>query len=479
MKIPQPSAIRLLIASIGVLFFPACEEEAVQFQAERPAVSSFDHSVIVRWNQVFLELDRYAAGYRPGPSAHALAYLGFSAYEAVVPGMANYKSLAGLYPGLNIPVFDEHLDYHWPTVINESYAYLMRRFFFHMETSHPQLYQQIEQARLELRTKYAQETRPEILARSEMRGQQVATAIYLWEETDLAAHNAFLNPQPPFNGQQGPGFWEPTFPDFTSAMHPFWGQVRTFALSEDEQHAHPPVAYSEDPSSVFHAQAMEVFTHVKNIKEQGSNSFDKLWAAEFWSDDITGLTFSPPARFIGIADQVVANENTNLARAVELYAKIGMALSDVGVAVWQSKSVYKIERPVSYIRRVIGLEIPDAEQFTPVLNDLVTGTQGITPPSPGYPSGHAGFGGAGAVILSSFFEYTDENPGLYVFTDNCHEHRPEFAGIPRTFSSFNDMAEEIAYSRILLGVNFRMDCEEGLRLGERAAQRVLELPWKE
>ena len=40
------------------------------------------------------------------------------------------------------------------------------------------------------------------------------------------------------------------------------------------------------------------------------------------------------------------------------------------------------------------------------------------------------------------------------------------------------MADEDAMSRIPLGVHFRMDCTEGVRLGELAAKRVLELPWK-
>jgi hypothetical protein len=35
-----------------------------------------------------------------------------------------------------------------------------------------------------------------------------------------------------------------------------------------------------------------------------------------------------------------------------------------------------------------------------------------------------------------------------------------------------------AYSRIPLGVNYRMDCEVGLEVGRLAAQLVLELPWK-
>jgi hypothetical protein len=76
------------------------------------------------------------------------------------------------------------------------------------------------------------------------------------------------------------------------------------------------------------------------------------------------------------------------------------------------------------------------------------------------------------------FEYTPEHPGTYAFTDLCHQFRTEFLGTPRSFSSFREMADEDAYSRIPLGVHFRMDCEEGVRLGELAAQRVLNLPWK-
>jgi hypothetical protein len=40
------------------------------------------------------------------------------------------------------------------------------------------------------------------------------------------------------------------------------------------------------------------------------------------------------------------------------------------------------------------------------------------------------------------------------------------------------MAVENAYARIPIGVHFRMDCDEGLRMGLLAGQRVLELNWK-
>ena len=89
-----------------------------------------------------------------------------------------------------------------------------------------------------------------------------------------------------------------------------------------------------------------------------------------------------------------------------------------------------------------------------------------------------GFGGAGGKILSSFFEYNASHPGTYTFTDLCHQLRTEFLGMPRVFTSFSQLGEEDAYSRIPLGVHFRMDCEVGLEVGRLCAQRVLEMPWK-
>lgn len=476
MKVFQHSKTFLFLAALTVISFQACKE--VEVPQARATVDQFDNSTVLRWNKVFLSLDRYAVGYRPGPVPHALGYMGFSAYEAVVPGMPGYNSLANQFTELEIPKYDESLEYYWPAVINESYAYLMRRFFFHMEATYGNLYDQIEQNRIQLHDLYAAETTPEILKRSEERGREVAQAVYAWEEKDLAAHNAFLNPQPPYNAPHGPGLWEPTVPDFVSALFPFWGQVRTFALSETEQLARKPIPYSENPQSLFYAQAMETYSRVKNIKENGPDAFQERWLAEFWSDDILGLTFSPPARLVAVADQLVEKEELNLEETVELYAKLGMSLNDISVGIWQSKYVYNVERPVSYIRRVVSQQYPDAANFTTCLNNPVNGLQGITPAFPAYPSGHSGFAGAGGKILSSFFEFNSKHPGTYSFVDNCHNNRSEFLGIPRSLPSLRTMAEEDAYSRIPLGVHFRMDCDEGIRMGEVAAQRVLELPWK-
>jgi hypothetical protein len=63
-------------------------------------------------------------------------------------------------------------------------------------------------------------------------------------------------------------------------------------------------------------------------------------------------------------------------------------------------------------------------------------------------------------------------------TDRCHEGRIEFLSTPRSFGSFDEMADENAYSRIPLGVHFRMDAEAGVDLGHKVGKKVNSLPWK-
>jgi hypothetical protein len=460
------------------LFASSCKRDTPS-QSISPPADSYDYRVFKTWTDKFLELDRYAKGNRPGTGPRALAYLGLSAYESVVAGIPENNSLAVIHYGLDMPKADPSLEYYWPACVNESYAFLMKKFFFQMETEYASLYQGIDLLRDLQHDQFATQTTPEVLARSEAFGKAVAEAIYQWEQQDVAGHNAFLTPQPTdYLPPSGPGLWLPTWPDYGTAVFPFWGDVRRFAMRETDLLAKPPIQFNESTVSLFYGQAFETYQTVNNILANEPGAFEGRWKAEFWSDDILGLTFGPPPRLAAIANQAVEKENLNLAQCAELYVKLGMALSDAGVSVWKSKYYYNLERPITYIRRVVAQHDPNAANWQTLLNDPISGTQGITPAFPAYPSGHSGFAGAGGKILSSFFEYNPEHPGAYTFTDLCHQGRTEFLGTPRTFTSFTEMANEDAFSRIPLGVHYRMDCEEGLRLGELAAHRVLELPWK-
>jgi hypothetical protein len=223
--------------------------------------------------------------------------------------------------------------------------------------------------------------------------------------------------------------------------------------------AKAPLPYSEDPNSLFYQQANETRLRVDQ------STYEDTWIAEFWSDDFFGVTFEPAGRQIAIANILVAQDNVSLETALELYAKMGMAMCDAAIAIWNSKYIYNVRRPIEYIRDVID------PTWTTLLNHPYTGVQSLTPEFPAYPSGHSGFGGAGSAIMAEMFSNT------HSFTDNCHQNRTEFNGTPRTFTTLLEAGVENAYSRIPLGVHYRMDCEEGLRLGYLAAARVNDLSW--
>jgi hypothetical protein len=447
-------------------------------KAQTPACA-YGNQVFLKWNEVFLEIDRYAPGFRPSPGPRSLAYMGLSAYESVLQGMPRFNSLKGQFPDLKLPVAQANAEYYYPATVNESYYYMMHHFFDYLATRRPVEFAKIEKTYQDLRKNYVGRVPEAIVTRSEAFGKSMAKAVCDWETLDVIGHDAFLNPQPPtYIPPVGEGLWQPTAPDFSKAAFPEMGKSRYFALKGAEQLAVPPLPYSENPDSKLYKEAEEVFRRVNAINEKKGNWFEDKWIAEFWSDDLLNLTFSPPSRLLAIANQVARRENLNLAECAELYAKMGLTLNDAGAATWKSKFHYNIERPVSYIRRVLANKYPSASTWLSALNNPLTGVKGITPSFPAYPSGHSAFGGAGGAVLSSLFENNCRNWGSYFFLDLSHLGRTEFVSTPRFFFSFKQLAEEDAISRIPLGVHYRQDCTEGVRLGELAAKRVLEMPWK-
>jgi hypothetical protein len=74
-----------------VLMMPACRKSDPQ--TEFNTAASFDYKVVHSWNELFLNIDKDALGFRPGPGPRALAYMSIAAYEVCVPGMPKYNSL--------------------------------------------------------------------------------------------------------------------------------------------------------------------------------------------------------------------------------------------------------------------------------------------------------------------------------------------------------------------------------------------------
>lgn len=423
--------------------------------------ADFPNTVAVEWMTLYLDIERFTPGYRPTVSGRTAAYVGLAGYEAVLPGMSDkFNSLVGQIPGLELPTIDPDLEYHWPTCLHSAYGAMMTHLF----PTAPALQQQkLFTLKQKYFNRFSSEIPIDVFNRSEKFGADVANAIFTWSETDVVGHQSFLrNNDPGYVPPVFEGSWQPTYPDFTPALTPYWGQVRTFAANNDDN-VPPPIPFSTDPNSLFYGQAKETMVLV-NLLKAGQNQED-YWIADFWSDDCPILTFTPAGRWIAVACQVVVNEKVSLDIAAYTYAKVGIGLNDAGVRCWNEKYRYNLIRPVDYIQSYMD------ESWNTVMCPDGSGTY-YTPPFPAYPSGHATFGAVSAEVLTEIFGFNHE------MTDRCHEGRTEFQSTPRSFGSFYEMAQENAYSRIPIGVHFRMDSEAGLELGYKIGRKINNLSWR-
>ncbi|TVR84516.1 MAG: phosphatase PAP2 family protein [Saprospirales bacterium] len=442
-----------------VLFFNACTSDDElppprDFLGDPHELSS---EVVADWYGMFLEVSRYADGYRPPITARNLGYIGLAGYETIAHATPGRESLSSHFDNLDIPRINDNELYYWPAAINAAYQATFKYFFPHVASEYDAMIDHMYDHYFE---KYSAMLEGEVMARSEAFGKAVAAAVINWSQLDQRGDFAFLNPTPPYDPPVGPGLWQPTPPDFLPGLVPEWGKVRQFAISEEDKLSPPPLEWSQNPNSQFYAQALEVVNTVNTL------SFDQRWIGEFWSDDNFSLTIDPACRWVAIALQAMEKRTLTLAEAAELMAKLGMALADAGIAIWHSKYYYNLQRPIDYIRELMNPE------WETICYNPITGDKGKSPHFPAYPSGHAGFGSAAAEVLIETFGFN------FAMWDRTHEGRTEFLGMPRHFNSFNEMAVENAESRIYLGVHFRIDADEGLRMGRVAGRSVLNLPWQ-
>ncbi len=455
---PMKFHLRQWPFALLLLGFVSClqPEDPIELLPTAPIARLQSNDITWQWSELYLSIEKDLPGFRPAPTCRALAYIHMGGYETSIPGMEGFASLHSAIQGFpQIQLKYQPSQIHWGIALN---AYYARTFKFFLFNATPGDHHDIERLEAQQLDHLSRDVPQGIVNTSIEWGHHVANAIIEYAETDRegATHSRVARPTDYFP-PAGQGLWSPTSPGFGTAMFPYWGSVRAFAANPSDLTALPPAyEYSTDPSSHYYQDNFEVAQMTSQMTETNR------WVAEFWSDDITELTFSPPARIFAIANQIIKLERLNLQETLHLYCRLGIAINDAAVGAWKSKYTYNTERPIHYIRQYID------PNFQPILGEAI-GVPGLTPDFPGYPSGHSTFAGVSWRIFEHFFG------AQYTFTDHCHFGRTEFNGFPRTFTSWKQMADENAYSRIPLGVHIRMDCSEGLRLGNLIAVKALDL----
>ncbi|MGY1694237.1 vanadium-dependent haloperoxidase [Geodermatophilus sp. SYSU D00814] len=383
----------------------------------------------------------------PPAAARVYAHTAIAMYEAAVRGMPAHRSLGGQLRDLPVPApppLAALVD--WPAAVVTSAAAVLRQVLpFAGAGTRERL--DVAEAGALLRRRAAGVSERALEA-STAHGRAVAGHLASWIAADGHAGTLGRLYTPPATE---PWHWVSTPPNFRPAVEPYWSEVRPMVLaSADEVEPEPPLPFSTEPGSAFHAQATAVH------RQSAANTDEHRAIARFWTDNPG--SFTPPAgtptglpsgHWMLIAAQALALRGARLDLALDTLATTGIALHEAFLNCWTWKYRYRLLRPVSYVNRHID------PGWTTYVN---------SPQFPEHTSGHSVASPAAAAVLT-------DRLGVFPFTDRSHDARGH---APRTFASFADAAREAADSRLYGGIHFPHAIEAGLVQGAQVGALVLQ-----
>jgi len=163
-------------------------------------------------------------------------------------------------------------------------------------------------------------------------------------------------------------------------------------------------------------------SELKVVQETLNNATPtQIQMAKYWG---TGV---PTKQWIPIVDRLIDTYGVSAPMAGRIQSALFSTINDAFVVTWYLKFKWNVARP---------------DQLDHELATFI-----CTPRHPTYPSGHAVISGVAETILSYFF--------------------------PGEAERLNELAEENAASRMYGGVHFKIDDDQGLRLGRQIGRIIV------
>lgn len=239
-------------------------------------------------------------------------------------------------------------------------------------------------------------------------GRQAAQKILAAAQDDGSAHA-----DDPVVLPTGVGLWRPN-PQGPPSVTPNWGKVRPMLLaSADQFRAAPPPAFDSP-------QYKAALAEVRQVSDTRTD--EQLRIARAWAD--SPGTMTPPGHWNEIAAEAIRRYHLTERQTAHVLSVLNMAMSDAGIAIWDSKFHYLMIRPWQV----------DGQIILPVGK----------PNHPSYPSGHSGFSGAAAAVLNYFF--------------------------PGDHAQFEQALDDASLSRLYGGIHYRFDLDAGVKLGQAVGE---------
>ncbi len=416
---------------LAVVLLTQCKKED-GLNEHRPSNESSE--VLQKWMSLQIRLMKNTTGVPNQAFSRHFGYSGVAAFESIAPGIPGNSIWKNKWNGLTgLPAADNSANYYYPANVNAAMAAINRSFFPNANAADKATIDSLESA---LNQGFLTTQPLAKITKSNDFGKGVAAAVFAWSETD-----GYKNANAPYTVPTGPGLWKPTPPTNAAPATPHWGNNRTIVTGSTSNTlpAAPP-AYSTDPSSPFYLMVKKVYDASQTLTE------DQKAMAMFWRD-VPGT--SSPGHWLSILAVAVNKTNAKLDKAALAYALTGAAVNDGLISCWKGKFQYNLLRPVTYIRETMG-----HGEWNSYIG---------TPAHPEYPSAHSSLSGAAAGVLEKLFG----NVGT--ITDHTYDY---LGFAPRSYSSFNAIAEEAGISRLYAGIHFQPAIDQGLLLGNKVANNI-------
>ena len=254
---------------------------------------------------------------------------------------------------------------------------------------------------------------------------------------------------------------EETCPQIQTFVAPHWERVTPFALTSasqfDDQLIIPPPDYAKNPGQ-YQANVNSMIQYSRSLNTQ------RKLIVEYWADGPSSEL--PPGHWGLFAQFVSQRDNHTIDQDAKMFFAMHNASFDAGIVAWHIKRRYNGVRPITAIRFAKRGQSINAwggpgrpiEQIPGEKWSPYNPGSNLTPPFPGYFSGHSVFSRSSATVLA-LFTGSDLFGFSTVLPPNFGRVEPGIPTEPTTFfyETFSDAADEAGLSRLYGGIHFEDD----------------------
>jgi hypothetical protein len=386
--------------------------------------------------------------FTPPVAARIYGYTNLASYEAMKYADPKYNSITAQLKGFDkMPEPQKGKSYNYTLAASKAFFTVAHKVTFSLDT--------LKRYEDKLYSEYKEALPDSTYTNSMKLGEQIGNTV-------LKRANMDDYPQtrgkPKYLGSNTAGKWRPTPPDYMDGVEYCWGDMHTLLVDSSTIFLPPPpYPYSEDTTSAFYRQTVQVYQTSKHLTDEQKT------IATYWDDNpfvvqhsghmmFADKKITPGGHWIGITTIACKQSHANAVKVAQAYAITSIALFETFITCWEVKYKYNTIRPVTAINEKID------HNWLPLLQ---------TPPFPEYTAGHSTISAASAVVLTH--EFGDH----FAFHDTSDL---KYIGLQRDFKSFLQASDETAMSRFYGGIHYLnsslMGAKQGREIGELIWQRL-------